>query len=68
MNVNDYVTDAQGKVWLVCSLVTTGDGEFAVLLPAKPAVRFHVDLLGERVRVPVDGLEVLKEITVTETL
>jgi hypothetical protein len=68
VNVHDYVRDSEGQLWLVASLVSNAEGEFAVLLPAKPLIRFHVDPRDERKRVPVGDLTKLDEITVTETL
>jgi hypothetical protein len=66
--VRDYVADEAGTLWFVASLVTTQEGEFAVLLPAKPVVRFDVNMLGKREKRSVDGLTALKQITVTEKL
>jgi len=66
--VRDYVRDAEGALWYVSALVTDKDGEHAILLPAKPVIRFVVDIRDKRERVNVDALTVVDEITVTEKL
>lgn len=66
--VRDYVRDAAGTLWCVAALVSDKDGEHAILLPAKPIIRFVVDIRDKRERVLVDTLTVVDEITVTEKL
>jgi len=68
VKVNDYVKDEDGTIWWVSALVSDAEGEHAVLLPAKPIIRFVIDIREKRERRLVTGLQALQEITVTEAL